>query len=151
VAVRLWAACLLTLAIVSCSRKPPDATPEGALRAWLDRMNGQVTDPHAPDPFELLSKHTVEGLQKRADRASRVEGHRVEAREMLAQGRFALRFEPRRFVTTIGGDTATVEVLGDESDAHASVRCVKEGTKNDPRWRVDLALPELAELPHRPD
>ncbi len=146
----LWLA-LLTVAIVSCSRKPPDATPEGALRTWLERMDAQVSDPHAPDAYELLSKATHENLQKRADRASRIEGHRVEPREVLAQGRFALRFPPRKFKTTQSGDTATVEVTGDDPYSRAVVRCVKEGSKDDPRWRVDLALPELADLPHRPE
>ncbi len=151
--VRFVVFALLTLAIVSCSRKPPDATPEGALREWLERMDEQVTDPHAESPYDLLSKSTHDKLQKRADRVSRIEGHRVEPREILAEGRFALRFQPRKFVTTIGAnqDSATVDVSGDDPDVHAIVHCVKEGTKSDPRWRVDLALPELADLPHRPE
>lgn len=114
-------------------------------------MDTQVSDPHAPDAYELLSKQTHDALQKRADRASRIEGHRVEGREILAQGRFALRFQPRKFTTTTTGDTAVVEVTGDDPETHASVRCVKEGTAGDPRWRVDLALPDLADLPHRTD
>jgi len=150
VAVRSFALALLTALIVSCSRKPPDATPDGALQEWLERMDARVTDPHAESPYELLSKATHDKLQKRAERVSRIEGHRVEPEEILAEGRFALRFRPRRFTTSTSGDVATIEVAGDDG-AHATVRCVKEGTKNDPRWRVDLALPDLADLPRRPD
>lgn len=138
----------LTAAIVSCSRPPPDATPEGALRTWLESMSTQVTDPHETRAaYAMLSKRTHQNLEKRAERASRIEGRRIEAYEMLAQGRFALRFTPKKLSTTINGDNATVEVSGDEPTDHATIHCVKEGAV----WRIDLTLPELVDLPHRQD
>ena len=146
--MRLALLALLTAAIVSCSRPPPDATPEGALRTWLDEMGAQVSDPHETRAaYAMLSKQTHQNLEKRAERASRIEGRRIEAQDMLAQGRFALRFTPKKFVTTTSGDSATVEVTGDEPSDHATIHCVKEG----PVWRVDLALPELVDLPRRQD
>ncbi len=139
---------LLTAACLACSRPPPDATPEGALRAWIDAMGAQVSDPHETHAaYALLSKQTHQGLEKRAERASRIEGRRIEAQEMLAQGRFALRFTPKKFATTTSGDTATIEVTGDEPSDHATIHCVKEG----PVWRIDLTLPELVDLPRRQD
>lgn len=146
--MRFAAFALLTALVVSCSRPPPDATPEGALREWIERMNAQATDPkEAPAAYAMLSKNTHEQLEKRAERASLIEGHHASGWEMLASGRFALRFPPKHFVTTVEGSTATVVVTGDEPSERAAVRCVKEGAV----WRVDLALPELTELPHRPD
>jgi hypothetical protein len=146
--VRRWPFALLTALLVSCSRPAPDATPEGVLHEWIDRMNAQVTDPHeAPAAYALLSKATHAELEKRAERASLIEGHRASGYEMLASGRFSLRFAPKHYATTITGDTATVVVTGVDPTEHATVRCVKEGRV----WRVDLALPELTELPRRPD
>lgn len=139
---------MLTVSLVSCSRPPPDATPEGALRAWLESMSTQVNDPHeSRAAYALLSKQTHQALEKRAERASRIEGRRIDATEMLAQGRFALRFPPKKLVTTLAGDTATVEVMGDDPTDHATIHCVKEGAV----WRVDLTLPELTDLPRRQD
>ncbi|HEY1958575.1 MAG TPA: hypothetical protein VGH28_23315 [Polyangiaceae bacterium] len=139
---------LLAALAVSCSRRPPDATPDGAVREWIDRMSAQETDPiEARSAWDLLSRGTHEALEKRADRASLIEGHHVEARDVLAPGRFALRFTPTRFTPTVQGTTATVDVAGAEPSDHATVRCVKEGKV----WRVDLALPELTDLPRRPD
>jgi hypothetical protein len=145
--VRLALALLAALAL-SCSRPPPDATPDGAVREWIDRMNAQVDDPReAPAAYALLSKATHENLEKRAERASLIEGRHASGFEMLATGRFALRFAPKRFASRVDGNQATVEVTGEGPDQHATVHCVKEGRV----WRVDLALPELTELPRRSD
>jgi len=38
-------------------------------------------------------------------------------------------------------------VSGDEPTDHATLHCVKEGAA----WRIDLALPELMDLPRRQD
>ncbi len=139
---------LLTMILAACSRPPPDATPEGAIKTWLEKMEAQVSDPaETKGAYAMLSKQTHQNLEKRAERASRIEGRRIEPQEMLAQGRFALRFTPRKFVTQTNGDNATVEVNGAEPPDHATLHCVREG----PAWRVDLALPELTDLPRRQD
>ncbi len=109
-------------------------------------MDTQQTDPKSvKDAYALLSKGTHDKLEKRAERSSRIEGHRVEAWEVIAQGRFALRFPPKRFSTAMAGDTATIQVTGDEPADSATLHCVKEG----PVWRVVLDLPELTDLPRR--
>jgi len=139
---------LLTMILAACSRPPPDATPVGAIKTWLERMEAQVSDPaETKSAYAMLSKSTHQNLEKRAERASRIEGRRIEPQEMLAQGRFALRFTPKKFSTQTSGDTATVEVSGDEPTNHATMHCVKEG----PSWRIDLTLPELIDLPRRQD
>jgi hypothetical protein len=146
--VRLAVFVLLTVAIVSCTRKPPDATPEGALREWIEHMQAQVTDPHETRAaYAMLSKATHENLEKRAVRASRIEGRRVEPYEVMAEGRFALRFEPTHFTTTTAGAVATIDVTGEDPTDRASMHAVKEGAV----WRVELALPDLPDLPHRPE
>jgi hypothetical protein len=138
----------LTIVFAACSRPPPDATPEGAIKTWLERMEAQVSDPaETKSAYAMLSKSTHQNLEKRAERASRIEGRRIEPQEMLAQGRFALRFTPRKFATQTSGDSATVEVTGDEPTDHATLHCVKEANL----WRVDLTLPELTDLPRRQD
>ena len=138
----------LAAALAACSRPPPDATPDGAVREWIDRMTAAETDPsEARAAWDMLSKPTHEALEKRAERARLIEGRRVDPREVLAPGRFALRFTPKHWATHVEGATATVDVTGDEPNDHATVRCLREGKL----WRVDLALPELTELPHRPD
>src|SRR5947209_11981820 len=103
------------MSLAGCSRPPPDATPEGAIRTWLERMEAQVSDPQeTKSAYAMLSKATHANLEKRAERASRIEGRRIEPQEMLAQGSFALRFAARKFSTTTSGDSATGDVSGDE-------------------------------------
>ena len=139
---------LLAFALAACSRAAPDATPDGAVREWIDRMSESQSDPaESRAAWALLSQATHESLEKRAERASLIEGRRIEARDVLAPGRFGLRFTPTRYATTVQGSNATVEVSGPEPTDRATVHCVKEPKG----WRVDLALPELTELPHRPD
>jgi len=141
---------LVTLLFVmaACSRKAPDATPEGALREWLDHMEASVDDPReAHAAYGLLGPQARKNLEDRAERASRVQGRRVDPEDMLATGRFGLRFRPQTMRATITGNDATVEVTGDDLADHAVVQCHKEGDA----WRVEPALPDLLELPRRPD
>lgn len=140
----LIALCLLA----ACSRRAPDATPEGALREWLDHMEASVDDPReAHAAYALLGPQARKNLEDRAERASRVQGRRVDPGDMLATGRFGLRFRPQSMRATITGDDATVEVVGDDPAERATVRCRKEGEA----WRVEPSLPDLLDLPRRPD
>jgi hypothetical protein len=146
-AMRRSLVAMLTAAVVSCSRPPPDATPEGSIREWVERMEAQQADPEtARQAYALLSRGTQAQLEKRAERSSRIEGHRVEPYDVLAPGRFALKFEPRAFKAQVSGETATVDVVGEEPSEVAVMHCVKEGVG----WRVVLDLPDLEELPRRP-
>jgi hypothetical protein len=138
---------LATALLPGCSRSAPDATPEGAVRLWLDRMEASTDDPHAMrDAYELLGPVARANLEERARRTSQLQGHHVDPPEMLAEGRFGLRFRPKSMRASVVGDRATVDVLGsDPTTQHASVRCVHEQTG----WRVEPELPEPVAAPKR--
>ncbi len=145
-------AIVLAIALAAgCSRPAPDATPEGAVRAWLDRMEASDDDPRAiRDAYALLGPAARANLEERAERASRLEGHRVEPWEMLAQGRFGLKFRPKAMVARAAGDEAHVEVTGDEPlSEHAVVKCARETVGARAAWRVEPDLPPVPPLPRR--
>jgi predicted small lipoprotein YifL len=146
-ATRAIAAAVALSAIAACHRPAPDATPEGAVRAWLDRMEASDGDARAiKDAYGLLGPAARANLKERADRASRLEGHRVEPWEMLAEGRFGLKFRPKTMVSHVDGDLATVAVTGNEPlSEHATVRCAREAAA----WRVEPDLPAVPALPRR--
>ena len=79
--------------------------------------------------------------------AGRESGYSYHAlQKMLADGRLGLNFRPKTMKATIVGDTASVEVLGDEAAAeHATVKCVHEPAG----WRVEPELPEAISRPKR--
>lgn len=132
----------------ACSRKPPDATPEGAVRELLDlidRVDGEPAQARAV--YELLSARTRTSLIERAKRASAASGRSVMPEEMLAPARFSLRFEPRKMHAHVAGDRAVVDVVGIDPDTdRAEVPCVLELG----RWRIEIPLPPLAPVEHRP-
>jgi hypothetical protein len=149
---RLVALSLVALAAcaVGCSRPAPDATPEGAVRAWLDRMEASDEDARAiRESYALLGPAARANLGERAERASRLEGHRVEPWDMLAEGRFGLKFRPKAMVSHVDGDLAIVAVTGDEPlTEHATVRCVR--VPGPPAaWRIEPELPPVPPLPRR--
>ncbi len=119
----------LTLAFGACSRAPPDATPEGAVRAWLDHMEGSLGDPkEAREAYRLLGPTARANLEERAARASQMQGRRTEPYELFAAGRFGLKFRPRVMKSTVSGDRATVDVTGDPRQLErASVVCIRQG------------------------
>lgn len=145
-------ACLgvVALVLVACRHPAPDATPEGAVRAWLDRMEASDTDPRAlREAYALLSPAAQANLEERAGRASQIEGHRVEPWAMVAEGRFGMRFRPKGMVAQVDGDTATVAVTGEDSRTEsARVRCTKVPGPP-PGWRVEPELPPVPALPRR--
>jgi hypothetical protein len=128
----------------ACSRAPQDATPEAVVKLWLERMEASTDDPRAShDAFLLLGPKARANLDERADRASRMQGRQLTAEQMLAQGRFGLKFRPKSMTSTIHGDDATVDVVGaDSATEHTSVRCVQENGA----WRIEPDLPEVAQL-----
>jgi hypothetical protein len=123
-----------------CNHPPADATPDGALRTFLDDMETANDDPRVMrQAYDLLGPATRANLQERARRTSQLQGRQVAAWEMLAAGRFGLAFRPKSMRATIVGDRATVEVLGaDPAAEHASVVCVHEPGG----WRIEPGLPE---------
>lgn len=133
--------------VAACSRAAPDATPEGAVRLWLEKMESAAEDQRAMrEAYDLLGPRARANLKERAERASRGQGRRSEPWEMLAEGRFGLRFRPRSMASTLRGDDATVDVRGEGSDEHALVRCTRENGA----WRIEPELPEL-QAPTRRD
>lgn len=142
---------LLSLAVAfglaACSRPAPDATPEGAVRMWIERMETASDDPRAArEAYALMGPLTRKNLEERAERASRAQGRRFEPAEMIAPGRFGLRFRPHALIARIEGDRATVEAVGEAEVERATVPCVKEGAA----WRVELDLPPAPTPQRRP-
>jgi len=126
--------------LVGCSRPPPESTPEGAVRLFLDDMDVAGDDPGAMRrAYELLGPAARANLAERARHTSQLQGRHVEPSDMLAAGLFGLAFRPKIMRPTKTGDRATVEVLGEDPQReHASVVCVREGE----RWHVEPAFPE---------
>jgi hypothetical protein len=127
-------------ASAACSHPPPDSTPEGAVRLFLDEMEAASEDPRVMQRvYGLLGPASRANLEERAHHTSLLQGRQVAAWEMLAAGRFGLAFRPKTMRSAVVGDRATVEVLGaDPTSEHASVVCVREGTA----WRIEPGLPE---------
>jgi hypothetical protein len=137
------------MAASSCARKAPDLTPDGAVRELLDRIDRIEADPtEARAAYELLSSRTKANLIERARRASATSGREVPPEEMLAPGRFSLRFEPRKMHARIAENRAIVDIIGiDPETDRAEVPCVLE----DGRWRVEILLPPLTPVEKRPE
>jgi hypothetical protein len=134
------------LVLAGCGRKPPTATPEGAVRELLERL--RVVQGDAPDSkaaFELLSKRAQDNLSARAQRYSAASGKTIAPEAMLVPARFVLRFEPQRFTARVAGASALVEIEGPEHQ-RADVPCVLE----EGAWHVDLLLPPLPPVQQRP-
>jgi hypothetical protein len=122
-----------------CTHAPPDATPEGAVRLFLDDMEAASDDPRVMRrAYDLLGPASRANLEERAHHTSLLQGRQVAAWEMLAAGRFGLAFRPKAMRSTVVGDRATVEVLGSEPTERASVVCVHEAGG----WRIEPGLPE---------
>lgn len=132
----------LALLLLGCERRP-ELTPEGALMTWVNAMNASRSDAsQRRAAFDLLAPAARRNLAARAARASQFAGRPVEPWEMLAPGRFSLRFsiDPANLRVELQGDRATVQANGPGGD-HADVPMVREGNA----WRVDLALPPPAQ------
>ncbi|MGH7283136.1 MAG: hypothetical protein ACRELY_16545 [Polyangiaceae bacterium] len=139
-------ATLALLTVGACSRHEPDSTPDGAVKIWLEKME-VATDPNmAHEAFELLGPKARANLQERADLASKMQGRQESAEDMLAQGRFGLKYRPKSMTSAVNGDDATVTVIGaDAQTDHTTIHCVRENGQ----WHVEPDLPDLAPLRHR--
>ncbi|HEX9298016.1 MAG TPA: hypothetical protein VF881_19385 [Polyangiaceae bacterium] len=146
-----WAALAFSLLVgmAGCARKAADLTPEGAVRDLLDRIDRVEADPvQARAVYELLSSRTKANLVERARRASTTSGRAVPPEEMLAPGRFSLRFEPRKMHARIAESRAVVDVIGiDPETDRAEVPCVLE----EGRWRIEIPLPPMPPVEKRPE
>lgn len=132
--------------VLGCSRGAPDASPEGAVRLWLEKMESSGDDARAMrEAYELLGPSARKNLEARAERASRGQGQRFEPHQMLAEARFGLRFRPKKMTSREEGDVAFVDVRGDGKDETATVRCARE----EGGWRVEPDLPEVTQPAYR--
>lgn len=130
-----------------CSRKPPNATPEGAVRELVERLRRAQGDPtDARAAFDLLSKRAQANLASRAQRYSAATGKTIAAEAMIVPSRFITRFAPQRYAAQIAGAYGLVEVSGALPSDRAQIPCVFE----DGAWRVDLPLPPLPAVQLRP-
>jgi hypothetical protein len=137
----------MALLPASCSRPAPNATPEGAVREFIERMRLVDGDPaDAKAAFELLSGRAKANLAERAQRFSAATGKAIAPEAMIAPSRFLLRFEPQRYTAQIAGPHALVDVMGLLLSDVAQVPCVFEETG----WRVDLVLPPLPPVQQAP-
>jgi hypothetical protein len=140
--------CLTFVLTAACNRPPPDATPDGAVRAFLEELEASADDPDAMrEAYTFLGNRARANLKERADRASKGQGRRYQPHEMLAEGRFGLTFRPKLMTAKVDGNEAFVEVQGDTADEHATVHCRHEPAG----WRVDLELPDVIAPQRRAD
>ena len=60
----------LALSLAGCTRTAPDATPEGAVRMFVEKMESGAEDPRSMrEAYQLLGPHARSNLKERADRA----------------------------------------------------------------------------------
>jgi hypothetical protein len=138
---------LLALTLVACEPARPNASPDGAVREFVEIMrsfNGQ--DAEAQVLFEMLSERAKANLRTRAERYGAASGKKITPSAMFVPSRLILRFPPQAYSAKIVGRYALVEVMGVSPEHRAQVPCVFE----DGAWRVDLVLPELAPMRRRP-
>ena len=124
----------------ACSHAPPDSTPEGTVRLFLDDMDSAGDDPASVRlAYGLLGPAARANLGERARRTSELLGRQVEPWAMIAAGLFGIAFRPKAMHSAVVGDRATVDVVGEDPHTeHASVLCIHEGTA----WRIEPGLPE---------
>ena len=134
----LPAAALAVSMLAGCSHPPPDATPDGAVRLFLDDIDGASSDPRLMRAaYDLLGPAARANLAERARRATFLPGQTVQPYEMLVG--FGLAFRAKAMRPAVVGNRATVEVYGaDPQNERASIICVKQGAV----WRIEPALPQ---------
>jgi hypothetical protein len=117
------------------------------VRLWLEKMEASAQDAHAMrEAYGLLGAAARANLTERAQRAARVQGRAVEPYEMLAEGRFGLRFRPKGMSSAVQGARAVVSVVGAEPAEQARVVCTREHEL----WRVEPELPDVPPM-RRPE
>jgi len=139
--------CAASVLSSGCTPRPANATPEGAVREFIDRMRIVGNDPAAAKAvFGVLSKRTRQNLAERAQRYSAASGKTIAPEAMIVPSRFTIRFEPQRMTSQVVGSHALVEIIGLGPEERAKVTCTFE----DDGWRVDLELPPLPTVQVRP-
>jgi hypothetical protein len=137
----LLLALLASLAAQGCGRNDVDEDPVSTVRSFLELMERSATDEVAmADAFALLDRGAQQALRVRADRARSLSGRAFEPWQMLAQGRFRLRFapvSPGGLRARVQGERAVVVATGARAGERAEIPLVRE----DDAWRIELKLP----------
>ncbi|MCG8555801.1 MAG: hypothetical protein MJD61_11025 [Proteobacteria bacterium] len=119
-----------------------DATPDGAVSLFLAAMDRSRHDREAVRAaYALLSEPARRALARRARRAVTLAGRSFEPWEMIAAGRFRLRFTPSETASlkVRQRQGRTLVVVQSEDSSHlVEVPVVQEGG----RWRLALTLPD---------
>ena len=115
--------------------------PVSTVRSFLELMERSTTDDDAlEDAYALLDRAAQQGLRTRADRARSLSGRAFEPWQMIAQGRFRLRFapvSPGGLRARVQGERAVVVATGANAGERAEIPLVRQ----DGRWRLELTLP----------
>jgi hypothetical protein len=135
--------CVLTVLSAYACGGPAGGTagsPTAVLQQFLTAMDQSATDDRALRvAYDLLASSAQSALEQRSERAKALAGQPFEPWQMLAQGRFRLRFSPaarRGMRETISGDRATVVVAGTNQGERADVQLVRENGA----WKLKLEL-----------
>jgi hypothetical protein len=130
---------------VACSSAPTDETPSGALRLFLAAMDRGALEPSARrEAYQLLSTPARRRLRERSELATALAGRDFHPWDMLAEGRYRLRFAPKSaggMRERVSGERAVVIVTGAREGQVAEVPMRQERG----RWRVDLTIPPVRE------
>jgi hypothetical protein len=117
-----------------------DDGPTETLNRFLETMDrSNQNDLARKDAYAMLDDTAQAALTERAKRAAAVTGLRFAPWDMLAPGRFRMRFAPAEHSglrATVTGDHAVVHVVAEGGKERASVPMARQGG----RWRVQLPL-----------
>lgn len=103
----------------------------------MDRTN--LNDNARKDAYAMLDETAQAALAERAKRAGLVTGRAYAPWDMLAPGRFRMRFAPAEHSgmhATVTGDQAVVHVRAESGKERASVPMTRQAG----RWRIQLPL-----------
>ena len=140
-------AAVLVAALGGCEPDAAVATPDGAVRAFVDLVRSyEGNEREAEAIYELLSSRAKSNLQARAERYGAASGKTIEPWAMLVPSRMVPRFSPQGYAAQVVGKYALVEIVGVGPTEVARVPCVLE----EGAWRLDLVLPELPPVLRRP-
>jgi hypothetical protein len=146
-AVRSLAKCAVAwfvpLLFFACGANDPDKNPSEVLAHFLEAMDRTAHDDGAlKDAYALLDETSQHELAARAGRTSSLAGRSYAPWDMIAQGRFRMRFAPAEHAemrAAISGNNALVHVRS-TTGREADVPLVREHG----HWRIKLELATIA-------
>lgn len=130
---------LADVSALACGSADADG-PVETLSRFLETMDrSNLNDNARKDAYAMLDETTQAALAERAKRAALVTGRKFAPWDMLASGRFRMRFAPAEHSemhATVTGEHAVVHVLAEGGKERASVPMTRQAG----RWRVQLPL-----------